>query len=52
MKHCCGTCKYNCYDYSPNQFYCENQQSKRAGEVTDYSDTCNEYAEKDDRGRT
>lgn len=47
MKECCGTCEYNCYDYSPNQFYCGNENSEMAGALTDYDDTCDEWQEKD-----
>lgn len=49
-KKCCGTCKYNCYDYSPNQYYCGNAQSEMAGALTDYNDTCDEWADKEQRG--
>ena len=47
MNKCCGTCKFDSYDFYPNGYYCENKKSERFGlaVTTDYM--CNEWTEHD-----
>ena len=51
MKECCGTCKYNRYARNGvrhSDFYCGNEDSFEYGSPTLYSDTCDDYEEKEE----
>ena len=48
MSRKCNTCKCHCYDYSPNQFYCDNASSEKAGQITTDDDFCDEWEAKDE----
>lgn len=45
---CCGNCEYNCFESvnGRGRFYCGNEKSDMAGNLTDYSDTCDEWEER------
>lgn len=44
----CGMCKYNSYDRQDSSFYCGNEDSWYYGCMTAYSDTCEEYTDKEE----
>ena len=52
MKAVCGACKYNKRDWTnPNNpnFYCNNEMSDCYGCNTAYTDTCDEWACKEQK---
>ena len=46
--NCCGECKYNKRNWSQDgYFYCSNVDSDNYGYSTAYSDSCDDYEEKE-----
>lgn len=49
MDRCCGTCKWHEYDDISGDFVCVNGDSDCCADWTDYSDSCEEWEERDER---
>ena len=54
----CGECRYHKYlclrnlsfmGITVEEWYCDNWYSKRSGQITEYNDTCDEWAEQTER---
>lgn len=49
----CGNCRFNKYDFDGSGirqkggFYCNNERSENCGCPTAYSDTCNDFEDRD-----
>lgn len=44
----CGTCVYNIFDHECSEYVCDNPESEGYGCGTMYSETCDEWKEKDE----
>ena len=54
----CGECRYHKYlclrnlsfmGITVEEWYCDNWYSKRSGQITEYNDTCDEWAAQTER---
>lgn len=54
----CGECRYHKYlclrdlsfmGITVEEWYCDNLDSRRSGQITEYNDTCDEWAEQTER---
>ena len=43
----CGTCKHSVLDGESNEWVCNNDESERYGEYTEYADSCEEWEDED-----
>lgn len=47
MNEVCGTCKYHKYEQESQGWVCVNSNSEYLADWTEYSDTCDEWEEKE-----